>query len=47
MEQHESKLGEDWESLWKKDTERLKAAGITAPKERKSVFYEASVKMLV
>ncbi|KAK9893754.1 hypothetical protein P389DRAFT_174601 [Cystobasidium minutum MCA 4210] len=38
MEQHESKLGEDWESLWKKDTERLKAAGITAPKERKYIL---------
>lgn len=35
MEQHESKIGEDWASLWTKRTEELKEAGITAPKDRK------------
>jgi hypothetical protein len=35
MEQHESKVGEDWASFWNKKTEELKEAGITAPKDRK------------
>ena len=35
MSEHESKLGETWEDLWKRDSESLKAAGVTAPKDRK------------
>ena len=35
MSEHESKLGETWEDLWRRDSESLKAAGVTAPKDRK------------
>lgn len=38
MSEHAEKVGESWEQLWQKDTEGLKKAGITAPKDRKSVY---------
>ena len=37
MSEHSEKVGENWEQLFKNGTEGLKKAGITAPKDRKSV----------